>query len=155
MSKQKVNSSLNNQAFIKKLKMCVKTNPKVVKIVVGVVIVILICVISLSLYFGIGQAKSSVVMKGDNKQSKVSQSVGLHLIEVNNSGDTGGCNNWTYAEYSVFLLVFAIILKCSHLGHHCIWTKRQIRNSVAKERSRMQVDLDKLSTNERVIVPAI
>ena len=135
--------------------MCVKTNPKVVKCVVGVVIVLLICAISVSLYFGLGQAKSSVVMQGDNNKSKVSQSVGLHLIEVNNSGDSGGCNNWTYAEYSVVLLLFAIILKCSHLGHHCIWTKRQIRNSVAKERMRMQVDLDKLPKNERVIVPAI
>ena len=116
MSKQKVNSSLNNQAFIKKLKMCVKTNPKVLKIVVGVVIVILICVISLSLYFGIGQAKSSVVMQGDNNKSKVSQSVGLHILEVNNSGDNGGCNNWTFAEYSVVLLVFAIILSVLILG---------------------------------------
>ena len=135
--------------------MCVKTNPKIVKCVVGVVIVLLICVISLSLYFGIGQAKSSVVMQGDNNKSKVSQSVRLHLIEVNNSGDSGGCNNWTYAEYSVVLLLFVMILKCSHLGHHCIWTKRQIRNSVAKERMRQQIDLDKQPTNERVIVPAI
>ena len=77
--------------------MCVKTNPKVVKCVVGVVIMLLICAISIYLYSGIGQAKSSVVMQGDNNKSKVSQSVGLHLIEVNKSGDSGGCNNWTYA----------------------------------------------------------
>ena len=84
--------------------MCVKTNPKVVKIVVGVVIVLLIGVTALSLYFGLGQAKSSVVMQGDNNKSKVSQSVGLHILEVN-TGDSGGCNNWTYAEYSVVLLL--------------------------------------------------
>ena len=84
----------------------------------------------------------------------MSQSVGLHILEVN-TGDSGGCNNWTYAEYSVVLLLFAMILKCSHLGHHCIWTKRQIRNSVAKERMRQQIDLDKQPTTERVIVPAI
>ena len=94
-------------------------------------------------------------MQGGHNKSKVSQSVGLHILEVNNSGDNVGCNNWTFAEYSVVLLIFAIILKCSHLGHHCIWTKRQIRNSVAKERSRMQIDLDKLSSNDRVIVPTI
>ena len=134
--------------------MCVKNNPKVVKIVVGVVIVLLLGVTALSLYFGLGQAKSSVVMQGDNNKSKVSQSVGLHILEVN-TGDSGGCNNWTYAEYSVVLLLFAMILKCSHLGHHCIWTKRQIKNSVAKERMRQQIDLDKQPTNERVIVPGI
>ena len=135
--------------------MCVKTNPKVIKCVVGVAIMILIGVISISLYFGLGGAKSSVVMQGDNNKSKVSQSVGLHLIEVNNSGDSGGCNNWTYAEYSVVLLIFVMILKCSHLGHHCIWTRKQVKNSLTKERMRMQIDLDKLPTNERVIVPAI
>ena len=73
--------------------MCIKTNPKVIKCVVGVAIMVLIGVISISLYFGLGEAKSSVVMQGDNNKSKVSQSVGLHLIEVNNSGDSGGCNN--------------------------------------------------------------
>ena len=135
--------------------MCVKTNPKTVKCVVRVVIVLLICVIGISLYFGLGGAESSVVMQGDNNKSKVSQSVGVHLIEVNNSGDSGDCNSWTYAEYSVVLLVFVMILKCSHLGHHFIWTKRQVKNSVAKEIMRMQIDLDKLPTNERVIVPAI
>ena len=113
--------------------MCVNTNPKVVKFVVGVVIVLLIGVTAIALYFGLGQAKSSVVMQGDNNKSKVSQSVGLHILEVHTGDSGGGCNNWTYAEYSVVLLLFAMILKCSHLGHHCIWTKRQIRNSVAKE----------------------
>ena len=155
MPKQKVNSSLNNQAFNQKVKMCSKINSKVVKIIVGVVILILIGVISLAIYFGVGQAKSSVVMQGDHNKSKVSQSVGLHILEVNNSGDNVGCNNWTFAEYTVVLLIFVIILKCTHLGHHCIWTKRQIRNSVTKERSRVQIDLDKLSSNDRVIVPAI
>ena len=51
--------------------MCVKTNPKVVKIVVGVVIVLLFGVTAISLYFGLGQAKSSVVMQGDNNKFKV------------------------------------------------------------------------------------
>ena len=134
--------------------MCGKTDQKVVKFVVGVVIVVLIGVTAIAFYFGLGQAKSSVVMQGDNNKSKVSQSVGLHILEVH-TGDTEGCNNWTYAEYSVVLLVFVMIVKCSHLGHHCIWTKRQIKNIVAKERMRQQADLDKMPTNERVIVPAI
>ena len=134
--------------------MCIKTNPKVIKCVVGVAIMILLGVISISLYFGLGGAESSVVMQGDNNKSKVSQSVGVHLIEVNNSGDSGDCNSWTYAEYSVVLLVFVIILKCSHLGHHCIWTRKLIKSSVAKERIRMQNDLDKLPKLP-VIVPAI
>ena len=84
--------------------MCVKTNPKVVKLVVGVVILLLIGVTAISLYFGLGQAKSSVIMQGDNNKSKVSQSVGLHILEVN-TGDSGECNSWTMAKYSVVLLI--------------------------------------------------
>ena len=128
---------------------------KAVKILVGVVILMLIGVISLAIYFGMGQANASVSMQGDHNQSKVSQSVGLHILEVNNSGDHVGCNSWTLAEYSVILVTFIIILKCSHLVHHCCWTKRHVRNSLAKERSRVQIDLDKLVSPDILIVPAI
>ena len=113
--------------MITKVKMCSKINLKVVKIVGGVVILMLIGVISLAIYFGMGQANASVSMQGDHNQSKVSQSVGLHILEVNNSGDNVGCNSWTLAEYSVILLTFIIILKCTHLAHHSFWTKRQAR----------------------------
>ena len=56
-----------------------------------------------------GGAEAKIEMKGDKNKSIVQQSAGLHLIEVNNSGDRKG--NWTYAEYSVVLLVFVFILK--------------------------------------------
>ena len=135
--------------------MCSKMSSKAVKILVGIVILGLAGVISLAIYFGSGQANASVSMEGDHNQSKVSQSAGLHILEINNQGDNVGCNSWTLAEYSVILLTFIIILKCSHLAHHCIWTKRQVRNSVAKERSRVQIDLDKLALPNRVMVPAI
>ena len=128
---------------------------KAVKILVGVVILMLIGVISLAIYFGMSQANASVSMQGDHNQSKVSQSAGLHILEINNQGDNVGCNSWTVSEYSVILLTFIIILKCSHLIHHCCWTERQVRNSLAKERSRVQIDLDKLASPDRVIVPAI
>ena len=135
--------------------MCSKMSSKAVKILVGIVILMLIGVISLAIYFGKGQANASVSMQGDHNKSKVSQSAGLHILEINNQGDNVGCNSWTLAEYSVILLTFIIILKCSHLAHHCCWTKRQVRNSLAKERSRVQIDLDKLASPDRVIVPAI
>ena len=128
---------------------------KAVKILVGIVILGLAGVISLAIYFGSGQANASVSMQGDHNQSKVSQSAGLHILEINNQGDNVGCNSWTVAEYAVILLTFIILLKCSHIVHHCCWTKRQVRNSLAKERARVQIDLDKLALPDRVIVPAI
>ena len=82
---------------------------KAVKILVGVVILVLVGVISLAIYFGMSQANASVSMQGDHNQSKVSQSAGLHILEINNQGDNVGCNSWTVSEYSVILLTFIII----------------------------------------------
>ena len=135
--------------------MCSKMSSKAVKILVGIVILGLAGIISLAIYFGLGQANASVSMQGDHNQSKVSQSAGLHILEINNQGDNVGCNSWTVAEYAVILLTFIILLKCSHIVHHCCWTKRQVRNILAKERARVQIDLDQLALPDRVIVPAI
>ena len=135
--------------------MCSKMSSKAVKVLVGLVILGLAGVISLAVYFGSGQANASVTLQGDHNQSKLSQSAGLHILEINNQGDNVGCNTWTVAEYAVILLTFIILFKCSHIIHHCCWTKRQIKNSLAKERARVQIDLDKLALPNRVIVPAI
>ena len=135
--------------------MCSKMSSKAVKVLVGLVILGLARVISLAVYFGSGQANASVTLQGDHNQSKLSQSAGLHILEIDNQGDNVGCNTWTVAEYAVILLTFIILLKCIHIIHYCCWTKRQIKNSLAKERERVQIDLDKLALPNRVIVPAI
>ena len=137
--------------------MCPKMSSKALKILVGLVILGVAGVISLAAYFGSGQASASVVLQGDHAQSKLSQSAGIHVLEINNQGDNAGCNSWTVAEYAVILLSFIILLKCIHIFHHCYWTKRQIKNSLVKERERVKIDHDKLALvpADRVIVPAI
>ena len=135
--------------------MCSKMSSKAVKVLVGLVILGLAGIISLAVYFGSGQANASVTLQGDHNQSKLSQSAGLHILEINNQGDNVDCNTWTVAEYAVILLTFIILFKCSHVIHHCVWTERQIKNSLVKERARVQIDLDKLALPNRVIVPAI
>ena len=92
---------------------------------------------------------AKIEMNGDKNQSIVQQSAGLHLIEVNNSGDCKG--SWSYAEYAVVLLVFVLILKCSHLCHYCLLTKKLVKSKVAK---RCKKDLGKQPTDV-VIVPII
>ena len=57
-----------------------------------------------------GGSTAKIEMNGDQNKSIVQQSAGLHLIEVNNSGGCKG--NWTYAEYSVVVLVFMPLLLC-------------------------------------------
>ena len=98
-----------------------------------------------------GGAEAKIEMNGDKNKSIVQQSAGLHLIEVNNSGDCKG--SWSYAEYAVVLLVFVLILKCSHLCHYCLLTKKIVKSKVAKVGIQMK-DLDKQPTDV-VIVPGI
>ena len=132
-------------------------SPKAVKILVGLVFLGFAGGISLAVYFGTAQASASVSLQGDHAQSKLSQSAGIHVLEITNQGDDSGCSSWTVAEYALVLLSFIMLLKCTHVFHHCYWTKRQIRSSVEKERKRVNIDHDKLALVpvDRVIVPAI
>ena len=71
--------------------MCTKNNPYLTKCVVGFVIMMICVIISMSLYFGYGVGSTAKIeMNGDQNKSIVQQSAGLHLIEVNNSGDCKG-----------------------------------------------------------------
>ena len=66
--------------------MCSKMSSKAVKILVGLVILGVAGVISLAVYFGTGQASASVVLQGDHAQSKLSQSAGIHVLEITIKG---------------------------------------------------------------------
>ena len=136
--------------------MC-KMSPNAVKILVGLVLLSVAGGISLAVYFGTAQASASVSQQGDHAQAKVSQSAGIHVLEITNQGDNSGCNSWTLAEYAVVVLIFIILIKCSHVFHHCYWTKRQIKSSLKKERARVKIDHDKhvVVPADRVIVPDI
>ena len=132
-------------------------SPNAVKILVGLVLLSVAGGISLAVYFGTAQASASVSQQGDHAQSKVSQSAGILVLEITNQGDNSECNSWTFAEYAVVCLTFIILLKCSHVFHHCYWTKRQIKSSLKKERARVKIDHDKhvVVPADRVIVPDI
>ena len=113
-----------------------------------------ICVIiSISLYFAYGVgSEAKIEMNGDQNESIVNQSSGLHLIEVNNSGGCKG--NWTSAEYSVVVLVFVFILKCSHLCHYCFVTKSLVKKKVTHEIGQQMKNLSK-QPDDVVIVPRL
>ena len=70
---------------------------------------------------------------------------------MNNSGDCKG--SWSYAEYAVVLLVFVLILKCPHLCHYCLLTKKLVKSKVAKVEIQRK-DMGKQPTDV-VIVPGI
>ena len=133
--------------------MCTKNNPYLTKCVVGFVIMVICSIISMSLYFGYGVGSTAKIeMNGDQNKSVVQQSAGLHLIEVNNSGDCKG--NWSYAEYSVVVLVFVFILKCSHLCHYCFVTKSLVKKKVTHEIGQEIKNLSK-QPDDVLIVPGL
>ena len=133
--------------------MCTKNNPYLTKCVVGFVIMVICFIISISLYFGYGVGSTAKnEMNGDQNESIVQQSSGLHLIEVNSAGGCKG--NWTWAEYSVVVLVFVFILKCSHLCHYCFVTKSLVKKKVTHEMGKQMKNLSK-QPDDVVIVPGL
>ena len=116
--------------------MCSKNTPYWQKFVVGVVIMMICVIISMSLYIGYsGGSEAKIEMNG-----------------VNGSIECKG--NWTWAEYSVVVLVFVIILKCSHLCHYCFVTKKLVKKKVTHEIGIQMKNLSK-QPDDVVIVPGI
>ena len=120
---------------------------------VGFVIMVICVIISISLYiaYGVG-SEAKIEMNGDQNESIVQQSSGLHLIEVNSAGGCKG--NWTWAEYSVVVLVFVFILKCSHLCHYCFVTKSLVKKKVTHEMGKQMNVLSK-QPDDVVVVPGL
>jgi hypothetical protein len=106
--------------------MCSKQSPYFTKWIIGFVIMMIGVIIIMSVYFSSGgDSEATIEMDGDNNKSVMQQSAGLHFLEVNNSADCQG--KWSWAEYTVVILVFVFILKCSHLIHYCFVTKAIVR----------------------------
>ena len=120
---------------------------------VGFVIMVICVIISISLFiaYGVG-SEAKIEMNGDQNESIVQQSSGLHLIEVNSAGGCEG--NWTWEEYSVVVLVFVFILKCSHLCHYCFVTKSLVKKKVTNEMGKQMNNLSK-QPDDGVIVPGL
>ena len=135
--------------------MCGKNTPYLQKFVVGFVIMMIGVVISMSLYIASsGGSEAKIEMNGDQDESIVQQSSGLHLLEVN--GSIGCKGNWTWAEYFCVVLVFVFILKCTYLCHYCFVTKSLVKKKVNHEIGQQIKNPSKLpDDNNVVIVPGI
>ena len=111
--------------------MCTKTNLHN-KFVVGIAIMTICVGISASLYFGYGGgAKANMEINGEKNRSIF----------------------WSCAQYAVVFLVFVLFLKCTHLCHYCLLTKKLVNSKVAKVGTQMK-DLSKQPTDV-VIIPGI
>ena len=130
---------------------------KAIKILVTLIVLGAIGVISVIVYFVTAQASANVNVQGDHAQSKLSQSAGIHLLEITNQGDGSKCNSWSVSDYAVVVLTFIVLLKFTHLLHYFCLTRKMVKKSVMKEREKAKTDQEKLGLApvDRVLVPAI
>ena len=108
----------------------------------------------ISAFYSGGGSEADVVMQGEENNSIIQQSSGFHVLELNNSGDSGDCNGWTWTEYALGILGFVFILKITHLLHYCLFTKAIIKRKVSKIEMEMK-SLGNVPSDDVVIVPGI
>ena len=134
--------------------MCSKQVPYFLKWVVGFVMTVIGIAVIISAFYSGGGSEADVVMQGEENNSIVQQSSGFHVLELNNSGDSGDCNGWTWTEYALGILGFVFILKVTHLLHYCLVTKAIIKRKVSKIEMEMK-SLGNVPSDDVVIVPGI
>ena len=135
--------------------MCSKQVPYFLKWVVGFVMTVIGIGVIISAFYSVGGSEADVVMQGEDNKSIVQQSSGFHVLELNNSGESGDCQGWTWTEYALGILGFVFILKVTHLLHYCLVTKAIIKSKVSKIEMEMKSLPSAPPSDDVVIVPGI
>ena len=120
------------QSLVLKVRMAVWEIPYCVKWLVALVMMVLGVVVLVVVFKGNG-GDASVVMQGEKDTSNIHESNGFHLVELT-EGDTE-CGQFSWSEWALMGLGVILLLKVSHLVHYCYFTKRIVRNRLAKLRT--------------------
>ena len=103
-----------------------------------------------------GGTNPSVEINGENDSSFIRESNGIHLLEVNTSGqESGSPGTWSYMELGFVVMVFGFLVNISHMVHYCVITKRLVKKRVQKERDIELAKLAKIPPTDAVVVPAL
>jgi hypothetical protein len=103
-----------------------------------------------------GGTNPSVQINGENDTSNIRESNGIHLLEVNTSGqESGSPGTWTYMELGFVIMVFGFLVNLSHMVHYCVITKKLVKKRVQKERDIELGKLAKIPSTDAIIVPAL
>ena len=122
------------------------------------VIMVIVVIIMAVFISNSGGSEAKVELSGDQDEALIQQSSGVHLLEVNGAdlGSIGCKGSWSWAEYICVLLVFILILKCSHIAHYCFLTKSLVKKKVTRNVSVQMENLTKEPlVKDVVIVPGI
>ena len=133
--------------------MCSKQVPYCLKWVIGFVMTLIGIFVIISTWYGIGNSdEAQVVLGGEDNKAVIQQSSGFHVLELNNSGDSDGCQGWNWSEYALVIVGFILILKVSHILHYCLVSKTMIKSKVAKKVALQMKDLPVVPPPEDVVV---
>ena len=104
----------------------------------------------------VGGANPTVEISGENDSSFIRESNGIHLLEVNTSGqESGSPGTWSYMELGFVVMVFGFLVNISHMVHYCVITKRLVKKRVQKERDIELAKLAIIPPTDAVVVPAL
>ena len=121
----------------------------------GAIMMVIIIVLSVVISYS-GGVGNQVQMEGNGDSALVEESSGLHLLEINESGN-GNCAGagWTWMEIGFAILCFKFVLVITHILHYC-WTKKIVKQKVAKNVVVEMARLDRVPPAEQgVVVPAL
>ena len=103
-----------------------------------------------------GGTNPSVEINGENDSSFIRESNGIHLLEVNTSGqESGSPGTWSYMELGFVGMIFVFLVNISHMVHYCVITKRLVKKRVQKERDIELAKLAIIPPTDAVVVPAL
>ena len=112
-----------------------------------------------SSWYGLGSGgEADVGLVGDGDHAVIQQSSGLHILELNNSGDDECDGDWSWSEYALVIIGFILVLKFTHIMHYCLVSKVIIKSKVARQVAIQMSDLPVVPTAPPVdsdVVPGI
>ena len=136
--------------------MCCKQVPYWLKWAIAFVMTCMGVFVIISSWYGLGSGgEADVVLGGEDDHAVIQQSSGLHILELNNSGDDD-CQGWSWSEYALVIVGFILVLKFTHILHFCLVSKVMIKSKVAKQVAMQMKDLPVVPPpDDVVVVPGI
>jgi hypothetical protein len=114
--------------------MCCKQVPYWLKWLLAFVMTCMGVFVMVSSWYGLGNGgDADVVLGGDDDHAVIQQSSGIHLLELNNSGDDDCDGGWSWTVIALVTVSLILVLKFTHILHYCLVSKVLIKSKVEKQ----------------------
>ena len=114
--------------------MCCKQVPYWLKWLLAFVMTCMGVFVMVSSWYGLGSGgEADVELGGDDDHAVIQQSSGIHILELNNSGDDDCDGGWSWTVIALVTVSLILVLKFTHILHYCLVSKVLIKSKVAKQ----------------------